>query len=138
MDKLEKKIAKNKPDNKSVKLDKIIESSEHESADVNDQFYDASDALDTNDSKLDEKIKELDFRLDMPDLIPSKVVKHRLTDEIERIVREHLTTDLDEDFNTWELLARDGDMKIYRRDLEENGIVIDPLKAVHTVKVNLT
>ena len=25
-------------------------------------------------------------------------------------------------------------MKIYRRELEENGIVLDPLKAVHTVK----
>ena len=28
-----------------------------------------------------------------------------------------------------------GDMKIYRRELEVDGIVLDPLKAVHTIKV---
>ena len=27
-------------------------------------------------------------------------------------------------------------MKVYRREVEENGIVIDPLKCFHTIKVN--
>ncbi len=31
-------------------------------------------------------------------------------------------------------MASDGEMKVYRRELEENGLVLDPLKAVHTVK----
>jgi collagen type IV alpha-3-binding protein len=33
------------------------------------------------------------------------------------------------------LILFKGEMKIYRRELEENGLVLDPLKAVHTVKV---
>jgi collagen type IV alpha-3-binding protein len=41
----------------------------------------------------------------------------------------------DSSSNVWELLCSDGEMKIFRRELEENGIVLDPLKAVHTVKV---
>ena len=26
-------------------------------------------------------------------------------------------------------------MKVYRREVEENGIVVDPLKSFHTIKV---
>ena len=54
-------------------------------------------------------------------------------------MQEHLKYDLQDDLNSnvWELLCSDGEMKIYRRELEENGIVLDPLKAVHTVKVQL-
>ena len=37
--------------------------------------------------------------------------------------------------DAWQLIMEDGDMKIYRREQEENGIVVDPIKAVHTVKV---
>lgn len=35
----------------------------------------------------------------------------------------------------WQLFAEDGEMRMYRREVEEGGIVCDPLKAVHTVKV---
>ena len=27
-------------------------------------------------------------------------------------------------------------MKVYRREVEENGIVVDPLKIFHTIKVD--
>lgn len=37
----------------------------------------------------------------------------------------------------WQLFAEDGEMRMYRREVEEGGIVCDPLKAVHTVKVNI-
>jgi len=65
------------------------------------------------------------------------VSKHRLSEKIEEVVQEHLKYDLQDDLNSnvWELLCSDGEMKIYRRELEETGIVLDPLKAVHTVKV---
>lgn len=65
------------------------------------------------------------------------MAKHRLSEEIEKIVQEHLKYDLQDDLdsNVWELLCSDGEMKVYRRELEENGIVLDPLKAVHIVKV---
>jgi hypothetical protein len=28
-------------------------------------------------------------------------------------------------------------MKVYRREVEENGIVVDPLKCFHTIKVRM-
>ena len=37
--------------------------------------------------------------------------------------------------NTWTLIASEGDMKVYKREMEDNGVVVYPLKAVHTVKV---
>jgi hypothetical protein len=71
----------------------------------------------------------------MPEL--KAVKQHRLSEEIERITQEHLKYDLIDDLNSnvWELMCSDGEMKVYRRELEENGIVLDPLKATHTVKV---
>ncbi|QQP56949.1 Collagen type IV alpha3binding proteinlike, partial [Caligus rogercresseyi] len=34
----------------------------------------------------------------------------------------------------WELFAEDGEMKMYKREEEIDGLVVDPLKAVHIVK----
>lgn len=34
----------------------------------------------------------------------------------------------------WQLFAEDGEMKMYRREEEIDGMVVDPLKAVHIVK----
>lgn len=34
----------------------------------------------------------------------------------------------------WQLFAEDGEMKMYRREEEVDGMVVDPLKAVHVVK----
>lgn len=34
----------------------------------------------------------------------------------------------------WQLFAEDGEMKMYRREEEVNGLVMDPLKACHVVK----
>ena len=55
------------------------------------------------------------------------VSKHRLSEKIEEVVQEHLKYDLQDDLNSnvWELLCSDGEMKIYRRELEENGIVLE-------------
>jgi collagen type IV alpha-3-binding protein len=41
--------------------------------------------------------------------------------------------------NTWTLIASEGEMKVYKRDVDEaNAAVVQhPLKAVHTVKVNV-
>lgn len=36
----------------------------------------------------------------------------------------------------WDLIHQEGEMKVYRREVEENGIVVDPLKIFHTIKVN--
>ena len=37
---------------------------------------------------------------------------------------------------TWQLIAEDGDMKVFKREVEEDGVCVDPLKAVHTIKVS--
>lgn len=36
----------------------------------------------------------------------------------------------------WQLFAEDGEMKMFKREVEIDGLVCDPLKAVHSVKVN--
>jgi hypothetical protein len=36
----------------------------------------------------------------------------------------------------WDLIHQEGEMKVYRREVEENGIVVDPLKIFHSIKVN--
>lgn len=72
----------------------------------------------------------------LPDLIPNEIVRHRFADEMERVVQEHIKIDLIDDLNSniWQIFHEEGEMKIYKRDLEKNGIVLDPLKAVHRVK----
>jgi len=47
-----------------------------------------------------------------------------------RYVRENVT-------HGWDLIHQEGEMKVYRREVEENGIVVDPLKCFHTIKVHL-
>lgn len=105
-----------------------------------EQFFDAIDnSLDTLELAEDARFQAFKSLTQIPEL--EKVPQHRLSDEIEKIVQDHLKYDLQDDLNSnvWELLCSDGEMKIYRRELEENGLVLDPLKAVHTVKVyNLT
>ena len=102
-----------------------------------DEFYDAIDStLDTLEKEEERRVKAFESLTKLPELKP--VSNHRLSDEIERIVQEHLKFDLVDDLNSnvWELLASDGEMRVFRRELEENGIVLDPLKAVHSVKVS--
>lgn len=35
---------------------------------------------------------------------------------------------------SWQLFAEDGEMRMYRREEEVDGLVVDPLKACHVVK----
>ncbi|XP_065099888.1 ceramide transfer protein isoform X1 [Paramisgurnus dabryanus] len=62
--------------------------------------------------------------------------EHRFSAEVEEMVKNHLTYSLQDvggDAN-WQLVVEEGEMKVYRREVEENGIVLDPLKATHCVK----
>ncbi|TKS84943.1 Collagen type IV alpha-3-binding protein [Collichthys lucidus] len=61
---------------------------------------------------------------------------HRFSAEVEEMVQNHMTYSLQDvggDAN-WQLVVEEGEMKVYRREVEENGIVLDPLKATHSVK----
>uniref|UniRef100_A0A8C1LL98 Ceramide transfer protein n=1 Tax=Cyprinus carpio TaxID=7962 RepID=A0A8C1LL98_CYPCA len=70
------------------------------------------------------------------DLISASDDVHRFSAQVEEMVQSHMTYSLQDvggDAN-WQLLVEEGDMKVYRREVEENGIVLDPLKATHAVK----
>uniref|UniRef100_UPI0037E99547 ceramide transfer protein-like isoform X1 n=1 Tax=Semicossyphus pulcher TaxID=241346 RepID=UPI0037E99547 len=61
---------------------------------------------------------------------------HRFSTQVEEMVQNHMTYSLQDmggDAN-WQLVIEEGEMKVYRREVEENGIVLDPLKATHAVK----
>uniref|UniRef100_A0A8C6ST46 Ceramide transfer protein n=1 Tax=Neogobius melanostomus TaxID=47308 RepID=A0A8C6ST46_9GOBI len=61
---------------------------------------------------------------------------HRFSTEVEEMVQNHMIYSLQDvggDAN-WQLVVEEGEMKVYRREVEENGIVLDPLKATHSVK----
>lgn len=65
------------------------------------------------------------------------VKKHWLGEEIDRVCAEQLSyarQGVGEGGNGWQLFADEGEMKMYRREEEVNGMVIDPLKACHIVK----
>ncbi|XP_063819895.1 ceramide transfer protein isoform X1 [Pseudophryne corroboree] len=71
-----------------------------------------------------------------PNDLVSTPDEHRFRSEVEEMVQNHMTYSLQDvggDAN-WQLVVEEGEMKVYRREVEENGIVLDPLKATHSVK----
>uniref|UniRef100_A0A8C9F6T2 Ceramide transfer protein n=1 Tax=Pavo cristatus TaxID=9049 RepID=A0A8C9F6T2_PAVCR len=93
-------------------------------------------------SKLgDFKSQNEKVRLHWPTSLPSgdaysAVGTHRFVQKVEEMVQNHMTYSLQDvggDAN-WQLVVEEGEMKVYRREVEENGIVLDPLKATHAVK----
>lgn len=55
--------------------------------------------------------------------------------QIERVTLEQLQyARLGVEGGVWQLFAEDGEMKMYKREEEVDGLAVDPLKAVHTVK----
>ncbi|XP_062874055.1 ceramide transfer protein isoform X2 [Trichomycterus rosablanca] len=70
------------------------------------------------------------------DLVSASDDVHRLSAQVDEMVNSHMTHSLQDvggDAN-WQLVTEDGELKVYRREVEENGVVLDPLKATHTVK----
>ncbi|XP_044536763.1 ceramide transfer protein [Gracilinanus agilis] len=70
------------------------------------------------------------------DLVSASDDVHRFSTQVEEMVKNHMTYSLQDvggDAN-WQLVVEEGEMKVYRREVEENGIVLDPLKATHAVK----
>lgn len=55
--------------------------------------------------------------------------------QIERIVAEQVQyAKMGIGKDSWQLFSEEGEMKMYRREEEVNGLVIDPLKACHYVQ----
>ncbi|XP_058940888.2 ceramide transfer protein-like [Pocillopora verrucosa] len=100
-----------------------------------EEFYDAIEtALDRQD---EEEATMNDFQSSTfmpPSELTIEEPPHRLKTEIDEHVKESLQIVLENVDHNWNLVYEDGDMKVYRRDYEEGGIVLDPMKATHIVQ----
>ena len=67
------------------------------------------------------------------DTFPSK---HRLSELVSEKVANYSRYAFEkvEESSLWSLVHDDGDMKVYRRELEENSIVLDPIRATYIAK----
>ncbi|XP_055924725.1 ceramide transfer protein-like isoform X2 [Argiope bruennichi] len=108
-----------------------------------DEFFDAVDAaLDRSEQQEEEKVHKDLLRLSRSynletksPMSPSIALNHPLWPEIDDITLEQLKyAKMGVGEGGWQLFAEDGEMRMYRREVEEGGIVCDPLKAVHTVR----
>ncbi|XP_006626775.1 ceramide transfer protein isoform X2 [Lepisosteus oculatus] len=106
-----------------------------------EEFFDAVEAALDRQDKIEEQSQSEKTRIHRPTAVPSDdaysaVGKHRFGQKVEDMVQNHITYSLQDvggDAN-WQLVVEEGEMKVYRREVEENGIVLDPLKATHAVK----
>ncbi|XP_070780514.1 ceramide transfer protein-like isoform X3 [Enoplosus armatus] len=106
-----------------------------------DEFFDAVEAALDRQDKIEEQSQTEKTRIQRSSPVPpgdvySSAGTHRYSDKVEEMVHSHMTYSLQDvggDAN-WQLVVEEGEMKVYRREVEENGIVLDPLKATHSVK----
>jgi len=103
-----------------------------------EEFYDAVESsLDRMEEELvkREQLKNLvDGGRD--DLMRSALGDHRLAGEIEEVTADQLKyaqLSVGPEEGVWELFAEEGEMKMYKREEEVDGMVVDPLKAIHQV-----
>ena len=105
-----------------------------------DEFFDAVEtALDKlqEEQELRDKLKELGAKSSsaVASTTDSAAMNHPLWDTIDSVTNEQLhyaRLQVGQD-SIWELFAEDGEMKMYKREEEVDGMVIDPLKALHQV-----
>ncbi|XP_028319123.1 collagen type IV alpha-3-binding protein-like isoform X1 [Gouania willdenowi] len=106
-----------------------------------DEFFDAVEAALDRQDKMEEQSQTEKTRILRSSPVPPGDVfscsgSHRFAEKVEEMVQSHMTYSLQDvggDAN-WQLVVEEGEMKVYRREVEENGIVLDPLKATHSVK----
>ncbi|XP_029295126.1 collagen type IV alpha-3-binding protein-like isoform X1 [Cottoperca gobio] len=106
-----------------------------------DEFFDAVEAALDRQDKIEEQCQSEKVRIPRLSPVPpgdiySTIGTHRFAIKVEEMVQNHMTYSLQDmggDAN-WQLVIEEGEMKVYRREVEENGIVLDPLKATHSVK----
>ena len=96
-----------------------------------DEFF---DAVETALDKLDEELEMKDqLKTFVQQTVPAEG-GHRLDREISEVSTEQLKyARIKPGEGTWELFADEGEMKMYKREEEVDGMVVDPLKALHSV-----
>ncbi|XP_065516591.1 ceramide transfer protein-like isoform X5 [Lathamus discolor] len=106
-----------------------------------EEFFDAVEAALDRQDQMEEQSQSEKVRLYWPASLPSgdaysAAGAHRFVQKVEEMVQNHMTYSLQDvggDAN-WQVVVEEGEMKVYRREVEEHGIVLDPLKATHAVK----
>lgn len=104
-----------------------------------DEFFDAVEtALDKlqEEQELRDKLKQMGNK-EKKSTSTSAAINHPLWDTIDAVTNEQLhyaRLQVGLQDSVWELFAEDGEMKMYKREEEVDGMVIDPLKALHQVK----
>ncbi|XP_045452383.1 ceramide transfer protein [Melitaea cinxia] len=106
-----------------------------------DEFY---DAVETGFDKMEEErcarvappaeVTRDEIELPPP-AIDNRLTVHPLWPEIDRISTEQIQAAFEGVGGQigWQLFAEEGDMRMYRREMEVDGMVMDPLKAMHKV-----
>jgi collagen type IV alpha-3-binding protein len=59
-------------------------------------------------------------------------VTHRLTPLMSEKISQYARYLFEEVDNNWSVVYEDGEMKVYRREMEDGGVVVDPLKSFYT------
>ncbi|CAN0322444.1 unnamed protein product [Lampetra fluviatilis] len=106
-----------------------------------DEFFDAVEAALDRQDKIEEQYQVERSRTQPLSSVSSTELftttgQHRYTQQVEEVIQRHMQYSLQDmggDAN-WQLLVEEGEMKVYRREEEENGVVLDPLKATHCVR----
>ncbi|XP_059059634.1 ceramide transfer protein [Achroia grisella] len=107
-----------------------------------DEFY---DAVETGFDKMEEErcarvvppsVHTRDQVELPPPAIDNRLTVHSLWSEIDRISTEQIQAAFEGVGGEigWQLFAEEGDMRMYRREMEVDGMVTDPLKAMHKVR----
>ncbi|KAL0820279.1 hypothetical protein ABMA28_006192 [Loxostege sticticalis] len=107
-----------------------------------DEFY---DAVETGFDKMEEErcarvappsVHTRDEVELPPPAIDNRLTVHPLWPEIDRISTEQIQAAFEGVGGEigWQLFAEEGDMRMYRREMEVDGMVMDPLKAMHKVR----
>jgi len=101
-----------------------------------DEFYDAVESeLDRLEIELEKK--EQQHLRTVSSSLAQASIQHRLRPVIEDTTSNQLKyarISVGPEEGVWELFAEDGEMKMYKREEEVDGMVLDPLKAIHQVK----
>ena len=103
-----------------------------------DEFFDAVEsALDKLQEEQDYRDKLIKMSKIVETNLPveiSEATNHQLWPTINQVTNEQLGYARMEVGDVWELFAEDGQMKMYKREEEVDGLVMDPLKALHQVR----
>ena len=100
-----------------------------------EEFFDAVETELERRDRFNQDLEKSRSKLREAELLP-KQGHHRFSDELNERVRNHLVDSLKPpgaDGDKWELFAEEGEMKVYRRELVQNGLICDPLKAIHSI-----